>query len=235
MADGYVVYWLWQDGQINPRTDGYVGITKKFNSHVIGHRKNERFPEGFGARILFIGKRSECLEVERAFRPIPRIGWNNASGGNHAPMHSEETRRKIGAAGVGKKYCLGHKLTEEHKAKISRAIRGRKHSEEARAKMRIVQAEVSKQIRIGKKHSAAHRAAISAGGMGKHPMSPEHKEKVSLAQRTRKRAPLSKEHKAKIGAKSLGRAHTVEAKEKMRAAGFIREAKFRLERMNKNG
>lgn len=57
--------------------------------------------------------------------------------------HSKETKKKISEAGKGNKNCLGHKLSEEHKRKISENnhwknkgfMIGKHHSKETKRKM----------------------------------------------------------------------------------------------------
>lgn len=48
---------------------------------------------------------------------------------------SEETRRKLSEAGKGNQRLLGHRHSEESRAKMSASQTGRKHSEETRRKM----------------------------------------------------------------------------------------------------
>lgn len=67
-----------------------------------------------------------------------RIGENNKN-----RTISEETREKFRIKMLGNKYTLGHKLTDEHKLKISRAnkgksfgwIKGSKHTKESRERI----------------------------------------------------------------------------------------------------
>jgi len=64
-----------------------------------------------------------------------QYGYNLTEGGNgnSGSVHSEETRAKMSLAGKGKK------KTEEHKQKISNAHKGKKHSEESLLKMSLSQ------------------------------------------------------------------------------------------------
>lgn len=52
--------------------------------------------------------------------------------------HSDEAKIKIGIASMGNKFCLGRKLSEEHKLKISESNAGKVHkiTEETREKLR---------------------------------------------------------------------------------------------------
>lgn len=71
---------------------------------------------------------------------------------------------------------LGHKQTEEHKAKILASRKGFKHSEDSKAKMRIVQSNKSEQ----------HKKNISLSKIG-HVVSNETKKKIGDANRGRTR------------------------------------------------
>lgn len=86
---------------------------------------------------------------------------------------------------------LGYKFTEEHKRKISHALRGRKFSEESRIKMS--KAKKGKYFgennpMFGKKRpdlirynkSKEHRISASLANLGK-PKSQEHRDKLSIA------------------------------------------------------
>ncbi len=54
--------------------------------------------------------------------PEAKLKMRNAKLGKKL---SEEHKRKIGLAGIGKKYCLGKKLSEETKQKISMSLKGK--------------------------------------------------------------------------------------------------------------
>jgi NUMOD3 motif len=138
-----VVYWLHDAGCSDPATDGYIGVTCRFESRIREHRKPGKFPNGFQVSVLFRGTRKDCVSKEKQYRPRPHVGWNYASGGHHF-LHTDETRAKIGEAGRGKAYCLGQKFTEERKQKIGAALRGRKATPEAKANMSVAQKSVAR-------------------------------------------------------------------------------------------
>ena len=50
-------------------------------------------------------------------------------------LSNKEYKEKISNSLIGNKHTLGHKLSEEHKKKVSEALKGRKHSEESKKKM----------------------------------------------------------------------------------------------------
>lgn len=79
-----------------------------------------------------------------------KTGENHPMFGKHL---SEETRARISRANIGKH------LSEETRARISRANIGKHNSEEARAKNRVAH--------LGKHHSGATRAKLSAALTGR--------------------------------------------------------------------
>lgn len=100
-----------------------------------------------------------------------RFGFNltiPSKEGTH--RHSEETKAKIGAAHRGKK------LSDDHKAAVSRAQLGTKHSEEHKRKI----GDSGK----GKMHTEETKAKMSLVQKG-HPTSEETKEKISAAAKRR--------------------------------------------------
>jgi NUMOD3 motif len=138
------------------------------------------------------------------------------------PSRREPSRRageaRAGGAGPKRGSMFTGKMTEEHKAKIAAANRGRKHTEQARANMRQAQAGAG----LGRKLSADHRAKISAGLMG-HEVSNETRIKIVKANTGNKNSlgrVVSDEVRAKWqGNKSaLGYKHTTEARAKISAA-----------------
>ncbi len=90
---------------------------------------------------------------------------------------------------------LGKQHSEEAKAKISEASKGRKHSPASIQKMKDNHTGMT-----GKTHSDAT------------------KQKMSKSRKGRKLGPFSEEHKRKIGLASKGRRHTDETKAKMSVA-----------------
>jgi hypothetical protein len=90
---------------------------------------------------------------------------NKTSGGDGSSgtVRTEETRRKLCEANIGKK------LSEEHRAKISASHKGKIISEETRAKIRAISSNRSAETRAkigaagkGRKHSAETRAKMTA-------------------------------------------------------------------------
>lgn len=94
--DTYVVYWAYKVGMTDFATQGYIGITKDFNSRVYGHSKAASADKP-GAFYCWIRKHGfdavqwdilakdvsleEALNLERDLRPKHGIGWNSQRGG----------------------------------------------------------------------------------------------------------------------------------------------------------
>jgi hypothetical protein len=85
-------------------------------------------------------------------------------------------------------------MSEETRKKISKALTGKKHTDEQRAK---------------------NSAAKLGHKLG--PFTQEHKDKIGRAHKGRKKGPLSEEHRKKLGAARKGYKHTEEVKAKIRA------------------
>lgn len=102
----------------------------------------------------------------------PKLGLNLREYGNHG-KHSEETCKKIGAIHKGKK------LSEAHKAAVSKAQKGRIVSEETKQKLKASSTRLSADISKrnsgegnhmwGKQHSEETRTKIGAKSKGRSP------------------------------------------------------------------
>ena len=106
------------------------------------------------------------------------------------------TIAKLSAAKKGK----AHPRNPEWQSKIDAANRGRKHSDESRAKMSVAQR--GNKHNLGRKFTQEHKANLSASLMGHRgcrgiPKMPEHRAKIAAALTGK---PLSEERKAKISA-----------------------------------
>jgi NUMOD3 motif len=120
------------------------------------------------------------------------------------PEQQQSWRERVSEQMRGNAHTLGHKLTDEHKAKISASqkgkpklkLRGRHPTAETRAKLSAAHK--------GKPKSLSHRLAIGTAHKGrvKGPLSPEVRAKISAALRGR---PKSLEWCAKISAAQKGK------------------------------
>jgi len=119
---------------------------------------------------------------------------------------SDEHRAKLSAA------LEGRKFSDEHRAKLSTAFKGmqrslgRKLSDETKAKISVANK--------GRKHTDEAKAKIGTAGKGrKH--SKESRAKMSLVQRGHE---VSKETRAKLRAAMTGKKHSKESRAKMSVA-----------------
>ncbi|MGJ5032418.1 NUMOD3 domain-containing DNA-binding protein [Bradyrhizobium sp. HKCCYLS2038] len=144
---------------------------------------------------------------------------NVADGGSGTPgmVHSDEARAKISAAQKGRK------LSAEWCAKISRAHKGRLISSEQRAKISATlkgqeipvetRTKISQALR-GRARSAEHSAKIGAAHKGKI-ITVEQRAKISATLAGRE---LSAEHRAKLSAAHKGKSLSAESRAKVSAA-----------------
>mgnify|MGYP003670933698 CR=1 FL=1 len=155
-------------------------------------------------RILVqVHSRKEANRVEAALVGADQVNdpmcLNLRAGGDNGPF-SEETRAKLSAAQKGKK------LTPENRAKLLAANKGKKLTPETRAKIGAAQK--------GRKMSPENRAKLLAANKGRK-MSPENRAKMSAVNKGKKYTP---ETRAKIGAAHKGKKVTPESRAKMSAA-----------------
>ena len=138
-------------------------ILGEFDDRVEAHKKENQYIEQFR-------NDDKCLnqQLDRKFGTYgeeSREKIGAAERGDKNPMYgkhlSDETRAKISAA------LRGKTLSEEHKARMSAAFRGennpmygKHHTDETRVRMSVAQ--------LGKNFSEEHRAKLSAARRGKH-------------------------------------------------------------------
>ena len=143
----------------------YVGQTKDFSKRLAYHRKNIKWVIGRAIRkhgianfSHFVNEVPECLadrfetNLISLFGSLAPNGYNIESGGNRYKKMSDESRRKNSEAHIGKR------PTEETRRKLSEALR-----------RRVRTAETGRRISEAKK------------GRKLHPLSPEHRAKLSAA------------------------------------------------------
>jgi hypothetical protein len=167
-------------GILHNRTDGGEGCSG-FNH---SEETKEKIRSAVKGRTHSEGSKVKISESKK--------GENNYFYGK---SHSEETKRKMSAAAKN--------MSENHKAKISAAAKGRLFSEETRAKLSAAAKNMSKE----------HRAKISEVHKGKT-LSEETKAKMSAAKKGKTH---SEETKAKISAAVKDRISSEEYKAKMRS------------------
>ena len=97
-----VVYWIHLPEHTDPKTEGYLGVSKRFESRMKDHFKdiqegkhknthlvnavNKYGWDNLIKEILVIGEDKYCYELELKLRSHTEIGWNLAIGGGKPPV-----------------------------------------------------------------------------------------------------------------------------------------------------
>jgi len=91
--DNYSVYWIHASHHTDKLSQGYIGITCNFKERLKSHKKNKRKTKltdaikSYGWNnlqkdILFKNlSLQKALDIEKAYRRFPNIGWNVQTGG----------------------------------------------------------------------------------------------------------------------------------------------------------
>jgi len=152
------VYWIRHPSHTDLMTQGYVGVTNRFDRRMWEHFKldGNRYLKfaikkyGWDDLVksqLLISTEEYCLEMESKLRPEDKIGWNIVAGGGKPP------------SSLGKRYKLskpvwnvGISMTSESAEKVSKSIKKlwdnldyRKHMSDAH--------KGKSSAMLGKKHS----------------------------------------------------------------------------------
>ena len=212
-----------------PNGKSYIGITRRtaearFCEHVAfassGRRKFAVHSaiQKFGAESVTVKSLASAnwqylkeLEVRAiaAFGTLAPSGYNLTQGGEGVVGFTDETRAKMGAANKGRK------PSAETLAKLSAASAGRSHSPEARAKI--------SSARTGMKFSEEHRRRLSEArqavvASGRDILTPEGRARISAASASKVGVPRSAETRAKLSAAGVGKKMPAEVKAKISAA-----------------
>lgn len=157
MYQEYLIYWIHSDQETNIATQGYVGITKNLSRRLKEHRRKHNFLDNRTVDVFLLGDKLYCKQIEKSLRPKRNIGLNIAEGGGLPPnvkgiKRSNETRAKIKASMVG---FRGRKHTEESKAKMRAVVRQpHPHTEETKKRMSVIaKNRTTPNAMLGKKHS----------------------------------------------------------------------------------
>ena len=144
--------------------------------------------------------------------------------GRISPMlgkkQSDFFKQRMSEVHSGNKYCLGKKLSNEHKSKISASSIGRRATKETKAKIsaarlgKIMSDEVKQKISIAQSGKNHHN-------YGKH-LKEETKIKISLANTGKIRKPVSEETKLKISKANTGHIVSEETRSKIGEANSIK-------------
>jgi len=157
----------------------------------------------------------ECAWIAYYKSNQQELGYNKESGGCADKIVSETVRQKISQAIGGKNhYCYGRHLSAGTRRKISDAHKGKKLSDECKAK--LSESLLGNQRRKGIPHTEEARLKISLAGRGLK-RTDETRSNISLVLKGKKH---SEEHNRKNGEAHRGIIHTPEAKEKMSQASL---------------
>jgi len=207
MSEFYVYAYL--------RTDGspyYIGKGKKrraySNWRKIPRPKDEsriQILEYFTDESKAFAKEKELIAQYGRRDQGTGILRNLSDGGEGGANPSEETRRKMRESKLGKKPMLGKKHSEEAKEKLRQAKLGKKHSEETKEKLRQAHTNPSEET----------RRRLRESHLGKK-LSEETKRKISISNTNPSEETREKIRKSRLGKKPyLGKKHSEETKKKM--------------------
>ena len=156
-------------------------IIEEFDDRVEAHKKENQYIEKFRNDDKCLNKRLDHHFELYGEESRAKIGAANAIA-NRGRILSEEHRAKLSAAKRGKKGpWYGKHFSAEHRAKLSAAMRGKHCTEEAKALISAAMCGENNPM-YGKNFSEEHRAKMSAAHRGKT-FSEEVKAKMSVAHR----------------------------------------------------
>ena len=191
------VYWIRAQHHSDIFSEGYVGVSKNAKNrwvygHKLAHKKGKHDNSYFSNAIskygwdnliktvVVISNEEYCYELERKLRSIENIGWNIAVGGGKPPVskcrgkdyvnplkgRKRETPWMFGRIPSNK----GIPITEETRAKLSIAGKGRKNTPEhlakrmrSRRETRILRGQIRPLIVNGIKYEDSKIASKSLG------------------------------------------------------------------------
>lgn len=169
------------------------------NTHCNRHLQNSWNKHGedsFEFNLILLCEPENKLYYEQVLldglHPTYNLAINAAAPTQGLPV-SEETRRKLGEASRGNKNNLGHKLSEEHKRKLSEAHKGHAVTKETRRKI-----SAANQGRTHSEEACRHMSEAHKGKI----LSEEQKRRISESQKGKT---ISEEQKHKISEAKKGK------------------------------
>lgn len=209
----------------------YIGSTKNIAARWREHRRalhkdkhhsfllqqawNQCGPVGFEFRILEICETAALLEREQSFFDTLNPAYNIAKqAGVRGPM-SEFGRDKIAESN---KRRTGWKMSDEGKARISRANKGNRSTKGQKRDPEAVAKTAA--AHRGRKRTLETRAKIAAAlhGSVKPPRTAEYRAKISAAHKGRAKSP---EHMAELQAGRRRRVYTEEVRARIGEASKL--------------
>lgn len=152
------VYWIHHPLHIDMTVDGYVGVTADFEQRMFAHKSCAKTGkdsalynairkygwESLVKEIVLIAEDDYCLEIEKKLRPVPRIGWNIAIGGEVAGFHLKGCKQSDEHIANRKKALIGRvsgmkgkKMPKESIEKTMKFVRGVSKTEAHRKKLAL--------------------------------------------------------------------------------------------------
>lgn len=167
------VYWIHHPEHTDIFTQGYVGVSKRFERRIWEHLKlnqnrylkNAIKKYGWDNLIkekVLIAEESYCLDIESKLRPNDKMGWNLVKGGGMPPI----TKWNLGKKGLHIAWNKGKKQSEELKQKVSESVRKLWENPEYRKNMSEAH-KGKKSPMEGKKHSKETIEKIRMAKIGK--------------------------------------------------------------------
>ena len=146
-----VVYWIHLPEHTDPKTEGYLGVSKRFESRMKDHFKdiqegkhknthlvnavNKYGWDNLIKEALYTGDESSCYELEENYRTSKAIGWNIAPGGHRGPGWPS-----------GKK--KSKKSVEKQKATVDKKYAADRENKLLARRLRLEEREQKRQIKI---------------------------------------------------------------------------------------
>jgi hypothetical protein len=166
-----VVYWIRLPEHTDPRTEGYVGVSKRYESRLLDHynaiqkgtHKNPHLVNavnkyGWDTLIkeaLYTGEEHECYEVESTYRTSKAVGWNISPGGHRGP--GWPAGRKKSAASIAKQKATMDKRNAERRGEKAEARKKRLIAREQKRLDKLAAIADKRAARVAKRQAREMR------------------------------------------------------------------------------
>jgi predicted GIY-YIG superfamily endonuclease len=179
-----VVYWIHHPDHTDIFTQGYVGISSRFERRMKEHNWSKQNAylknaiEKYGwdnlvKEVILMADRAYCLMIETKLRATKQIGWNLVEGGGNPPIN----KSNLGKKGLPA-WNKGKTLSEKTKKRVSDSVKKLWENPEYRQHMSDIHKGSSNFS--GKKHSIETIEKIRLAKLGKK-ASEETREKMREA------------------------------------------------------
>jgi group I intron endonuclease len=167
-----VIYWLHLPEHLDPSTEGYIGVSKNFETRMKNHlndiinnkHKNPHLVNAVNKHgwdniikdILLSGEEAYCYEIVETMRTRKAIGWNIAPGGHRGPGWTKG--RKKSKESIEKQVTTSlEKNTEKRLARIEARKILLKNREEKRQQKELEKKERTEKFQLRKRLCAEKR------------------------------------------------------------------------------